>query len=234
MNEDDGLSSLEMIGRGGCGQVYKCVLHGKEIAVKKVIIRPLGNDAKANLTSKMRQIDQSEIQTVGRIRHRNLVPLIAHQARPNCHYLVYEYMKNGSLQDYLQSVAEGRRELDWPARYKIALGVATGLEYLHTNHTSRVIHRDLNPANVLLDGEMEARIADFGLAVMVSDAADTHVSASNLVGTVGYIAPEYNGTLTFTDKCDVYSFGVMLGALVMGKFPCDDFFQDTNEMSLVG
>ncbi|KAL7159903.1 hypothetical protein ABFS83_01G058900 [Erythranthe nasuta] len=101
-------------------------------------------------------------------------------------------------------------------------------------HTSRVIHRYLNPANVLLDGEMEARIADFGLAVMVSDAADTHVSASNLVGTVGYIAPEYNGTLTFTNKCDVYSFGVMLGALVMGKFPSDDFFQETNEMSLVG
>ncbi|KAL0417266.1 UNVERIFIED_CONTAM: Leucine-rich repeat receptor-like serine/threonine/tyrosine-protein kinase SOBIR1 [Sesamum latifolium] len=144
------------------------------------------------MNKKMRQI-RSEIQTVGQIRHRNLLALLAHLPRPDCHYLVYEYMKNGSLQDYLQHVKEGRRELDWLARYRIALGVASGLEYLHMNHTPRIIHRDLKPANVLLDDDMEARIADFGLAKAMPDA-NTHVTTSNVAGTVGYIAPEYYQT----------------------------------------
>ncbi|KAK4402495.1 Leucine-rich repeat receptor-like serine/threonine/tyrosine-protein kinase SOBIR1 [Sesamum angolense] len=151
----------------------------------------------------MRQI-RSEIQTVGQIRHRNLVPVLAHLPLPNCHYLVYEYMKNGSLQDYLQYVAAGRRELNWLARYKIALGVAAGLEYLHMNHKPCIIHRDLKPGNILLDDEMEARISDFGLAKALPDA-NTHVT----------------------------TFGVLLGVLVSGKFPSDEFFQDTYEMSLM-
>ncbi|PIN27056.1 Serine/threonine protein kinase [Handroanthus impetiginosus] len=239
LEKEDGLASLEVIGRGGCGEVYKSVLpgsDGKEIAIKKIIQPPrdaeelTGEDSKL-LNKKMRQI-KSEIQTVGEIRHRNLLPLLAHLPRPDCHYLVYEYMKNGSLQDCLQQVAEGRRELDWLARYKIALGVAAGLEYLHISHTPRIIHRDLKPANVLLDDEMEARIADFGLAKAVPDA-NTHVTTSNVAGTVGYIAPEYYQTFKFTDKCDIYSFGVLLGALVMGKLPSDEFFQHTDEMSLV-
>ncbi|KAL0364498.1 UNVERIFIED_CONTAM: Leucine-rich repeat receptor-like serine/threonine/tyrosine-protein kinase SOBIR1 [Sesamum angustifolium] len=223
----------------GCGEVYKAVLpgsNGKEIAIKK-IIQTLGDaqelteeDSKL-LNKKMRQI-RSEIQTVGQIRHRNLVPVLAHLPLPNCHYLVYEYMKNGSLQDYLQYVAAGRRELNWLARYKIALGVAAGLEYLHMNHKPCIIHRDLKPGNILLDDEMEARIADFGLAKALPDA-NTHVTTSNVAGTVGYIAPEYYQTFKFTEKCDVYSFGVLLGVLVSGKFPSDEFFQDTYEMSLM-
>ncbi|MQL41525.1 hypothetical protein EI012_26820, partial [Escherichia coli] len=118
---------------------------------------------------KMRQI-QAEINTIGQIRHRNLQPLLAHVSRPDCHYLVYEFMKNGSLQDVLNQVQAGERELDWLTRHKIAVGIASGLEYLHMSHTSpiihkaRIIHRDLKPANILLDDDMEARIADFGLA----------------------------------------------------------------------
>ncbi|KAL3655412.1 Leucine-rich repeat receptor-like serine threonine tyrosine-protein kinase sobir1 [Castilleja foliolosa] len=239
LEKEDGLASLPVIGRGGCGEVYKSVLpgsDGKEIAIKK-IIQPardadeLTEDDSKLLTKKMRQI-KSEIQTMGQIRHRNLLSLLAHLPRPDCHYLVYEYMKNGSLQDYLRLVAEGKRELDWLARYKIALGIAAGLEYLHMNHSPRIIHRDLKPANVLLDDEMEARIADFGLAKAVPDA-NTHVSTSNVAGTVGYIAPEYYQTFKFTDKCDMYSFGVVLGVLVMGKLPSDDFFQQTEEVGMV-
>ncbi|CAA0836154.1 Leucine-rich repeat receptor-like serine/threonine/tyrosine-protein kinase SOBIR1 [Striga hermonthica] len=238
LENDNGLSSLPVIGRGGCGEVYKAVLpgsNGKEIAIKKIIqpLRDAGElseDSKL-LTKKMRQI-KSEIQTMGRIRHKNLLSLLAHLPRPDSHFLVYEYMKNGSLQDCLQQVAEGRRTLDWPARYKIALGVASGLEYLHMNQSPRIIHRDLKPGNVLLDDEMEARIADFGLAKAVPDA-HTHVTSSNVAGTVGYIAPEYYQTFKFTDKCDVYSFGVVLGALVVGKLPSDEFFQHTDEMSMV-
>ncbi|KAK4493147.1 hypothetical protein RD792_018000 [Penstemon davidsonii] len=240
LEKEDGLASLDIIGRGGCGEVYKAVLpgsNGKEIAIKKIIQPPreveqeLADEDSKLLNKKLRQI-RSEIQTVGQIRHRNLVPLLAHLPRHDCHFLVYEYMKNGSLQDYLQHVAEGRAELNWLARYKIALGVAAGLEYLHISHTPTIIHRDLKPANILLDDEMEARIADFGLAKAVPDT-HTHVTTSNVKGTVGYIAPEYYQTNKFTDKCDVYSFGVVLGVLVKGKLPSDDFFQHTDEMSLV-
>ncbi|KAL6549492.1 Leucine-rich repeat receptor-like serine threonine tyrosine-protein kinase [Orobanche hederae] len=239
LEKDDGLASLAVIGRGGCGEVYKTALpdsDGKEIAIKKIIqpIRDAGDlteeDSKL-LTKKMRQI-KSEIQTMGRIRHRNLLSLLAHLPRPDCHFLVYEYMKNGSLHDCLQQVSQGRRELDWLARYKVALGVSAGLEHLHMNQSPRIIHRDLKPANVLLDDEMEARISDFGLAKAVPDF-NTHVTSSNVAGTVGYIAPEYYHTFKFTDKCDMYSFGVLLGVLVTGKLPSDEFFQQTDEMSLV-
>ncbi|KZV25674.1 hypothetical protein F511_04735 [Dorcoceras hygrometricum] len=239
LQKEDGLASLEIIGRGGCGEVYKAVLpgsDGKEIAIKKVThglreAEELTDEDSKVLGKKMRQI-RSEIQTVGQIRHKNLLPLLAYMQRPTCHFLVYEYMKNGSVQDYIQQVSEGKRQLDWPARFKIALGVATGLEYLHMNHSSRIIHRDLKPANVLLDDEMEARISDFGLAKAVPEY-HTHVTTSNVAGTAGYIAPEYHQTFKFTDKCDIYSFGVLLGGLVTGKLPSDDFFQHTEEVGLV-
>ncbi|XXG88842.1 hypothetical protein AAC387_Pa12g0997 [Persea americana] len=141
LEKEDGLSSLEIIGRGGCGEVYKAELpgsNGKLIAIKKIIqptITEGGSDLNEEdsklLNKRMRQI-RSEIQTVGHIRHRNLLPLLAHVARPDCHYLVYEYMKNGSLQDVLRQVSDGTRELDWPARHKIAMGIAAGLDRCRT------------------------------------------------------------------------------------------------------
>lgn len=239
LENEEAIAKLEVIGRGGCGEVYKADLpgsNGKVIAVKKIIQPPrdaadLAEEESKALNKKMRQI-RSEIQTVGQIRHRNLLPLLAHMPRPDCHYLVYEFMKNGSLQDMLQKVAAGEKTLDWLSRHRIALGIAAGLEYLHLNHSPRIIHRDLKPANVLLDDDMEARIADFGLAKAMPEAY-THVTSSNVVGTLGYIAPEYHQTLKFTDKCDIYSFGVLLATLVMGKLPSDAFFQETDEMNLV-
>ncbi|XP_057435228.1 leucine-rich repeat receptor-like serine/threonine/tyrosine-protein kinase SOBIR1 [Lotus japonicus] len=239
LEKEDGMASLECIGKGGCGEVYKAELpgsNGKMIAIKKVIQPPkdaadLAEEDSKALHKKMRQI-KSEINTVGQIRHRNLLPLLAHVSRPDCHYLVYEYMKNGSLQTCLERVDNGEMVLDWISRHRIALGIAAGLEYLHVSHSPRIIHRDLKPANILLDDDMEARIADFGLAKAMPDY-QTHVTTSNVAGTVGYIAPEYHQILKFTDKCDIYSFGVILGVLVIGKLPSDDFFQHTDEMSLV-
>ncbi|KAL3716798.1 hypothetical protein ACJRO7_008383 [Eucalyptus globulus] len=239
LESEEGLSSLTIIGRGGCGEVYKAELpasNGKMIAIKKIIQPPrdateLTEEDTRDLDRKMRQI-RSEIQTVGQIRHRNLLPLLAHLTRPDCHLLVYEFMKNGSLQDLLEKVSQGQTELDWVTRHRIALGVAAGLEYLHMNHNPRIIHRDLKPANVLLDDDMEARISDFGLAKAMPDT-DTHVTSSNVVGTLGYIAPEYHLTSKFTEKSDIYSFGVLLAALVIGKLPSDEFFQRTQEISLV-
>ncbi|GKB69530.1 leucine-rich repeat receptor-like serine/threonine/tyrosine-protein kinase SOBIR1 [Tanacetum coccineum] len=239
LDDDDAVAALTVIGRGGCGEVYKTDIPNekiKTIAIKKIIqpskgAAELAAEDTKDLHKKMRQI-RSEIQTVGQIRHRNLVSLLAHVSRPNCHYLVYEFMKNGSLQDILQQVQAGERQLDWLARHKIAIGVVSGLEYLHMNHTPRIVHRDLKPGNVLLDDEMEARIADFGLAKSIPDA-NTHMTSSNVAGTLGYIAPEYYQTMKFTDKCDIFSFGVLLGVLVIGKFPSDDFFQHTTEVNLI-
>ncbi|CAI9782437.1 unnamed protein product [Fraxinus pennsylvanica] len=239
LEKEGGLALLKIIGRGGCGVVYKANLPGRngmEIAIKKITlplnVEELSQEDSKPLNQRMRQI-RSEIRTVGLIRHRNLLPLLAHVPRPDCHYLVYEYMKNGSLQDVLQQVSQGRRELDWLAPYKIALGVAVGLEYLHMHNIPRIIHRDIKPANVLLDDEMETRIADFGLSKAIPEA-NTHFSTSNVVGTVGYLDPTYYQTFQFTEKCDIYSFGVLLGVLMMGKFPTDEFFQHTDEMNLVG
>lgn len=206
------------------------------IAIKKVEQPPMNavdltrKDIKV-LTSKMRQI-KAEIQIVGQIRHRNLLPLLAHVSLPECHYLVYEYMKMGSLEGLLKEVSEGTREPDWLLRHRIALGIAIGLEYLHIDHSPHIIHRDLKPANILLDDDMEARIADFGLSKVVPDF-HTHITSSHVAGTLGYIAPEYHQTMKFTVKCDIYSFGVMLAVLVTGKLPSDMHFQQSRHFGLV-
>ncbi|KAF3334273.1 leucine-rich repeat receptor-like serine/threonine/tyrosine-protein kinase SOBIR1 [Carex littledalei] len=239
LEKEDGLASLEIIGQGGSGKVYKSQLPGnpsKTVAIKQIMKRAGGGgdptEEETNRLDKwMRQI-KSEIKTVGYIRHKNLLPLVAHVSRPDSHFLIYEFMKNGSLLDVLVQAKTGQQELGWPARLRIADGIAAGLEYLHMHHKPQIIHRDLKPANILLDDDMEARIADFGLAKEMPDA-HTHMTSSNVAGTLGYIAPEYYQTLKFTAKCDIYSFGVILAVLAMGKQPTDEFFQSTEEMSLV-
>ncbi|KAL6909913.1 hypothetical protein ACP4OV_001572 [Aristida adscensionis] len=258
LEKDDGVAALAVIGRGGCGEVYKAQLpverEGEEprfIAIKKIKNPSTGDAAPNNLSDEeSRQLDrrsrqiQSEIRTVGHIRHRNLLPLAAHVPRPDCHYLVYEYMRNGSLHHALKGGAGGAGDgdgegsggggtvLPWPARLRVATGVAAGLEYLHVSHHPQIIHRDLKPANILLDDDMEPRIADFGLAKAMPDK-HTHVSASSVAGTLGYIAPEYYQTLKFTAKCDVYSFGVILAVLATGKEPTDEFFTRVDDIGLV-
>nr|GLL22423.1 leucine-rich repeat receptor-like serine/threonine/tyrosine-protein kinase SOBIR1 [Ipomoea trifida] len=235
LEKEDGLAELELIGRGGCGHVYKAEIPGLMIAIKKIDqphkeAAELTQEDTKELHKKMRQI-KSEIKIVGQIRHRNLLPLLAHVPNKDCHYLIYEYMKNGSLQDVLEKVSQGNADLDWINRHRIALGIAAGLEYLHS-HSERITHRDLKPANILLDDDMEARITDFGLAKAVPEAF-THVTTSVVAGTPGFIAPEYQKTFKFTEKCDIYSFGVLLAVLVIGKLPSHEFFQSTAELFLV-
>ena len=178
----------------------------------------------------MRQI-QSKINIVGKIRHWNLVPLLAHVSHGDCHYLVYEFMKNGSLQDVLDEASNGTKELDLLARYKIALGVEIRLEHMHFLHNPCIIHRDLKPANLLLDNDMEARISYFGLAKVMPDA-NIYITGFNVAGTIGYIAPEYLQTQKFIAKFDIYSFGVLLGVLVIGKKPTDLFFHNMDGICL--
>lgn len=188
---------LQVIGRGGCGEVYRADLISADrtvpVAIKKVVYPSLGAtqlcaEESKFLDHRMRQI-RSEIKTVSRMRHPNLVRLLAHVPQPGSHCLVYEYMPHGSLHDVLK---HGNPELDWPRRYKIALGIAAGLEYLHMAHRPKVIHRDLKPGNILLDIDLNARIGDFGLAKLVQlDTVSGAINSSNVAGTLGYIAPEY-------------------------------------------
>eukprot|EP01018_Ginkgo_biloba_P025112 Gb_18261 [translate_table: standard] len=131
----------------------------------------------------------------------------------------------------ISTLLKGTMELGWPIRHKIAVGIASGLQYLHFHSHPKIIHRDLKPGNILLDDDFEAHVADFGLAKAIPESV-THITSSNVAGTVGYIAPEYHQTLKFTDKCDVYSFGVVLAVLVTGKQPYDDFFQTIPEASI--
>lgn len=243
LEREEGVDALPVIGRGACGEVYRAELpnsNGRLIAIKKIsnpTNDPAAADADLNeedsrlLHRRLKQI-RSEIQTVGRIRHRNLLPLLAHVKGPNCHYLIYEFMKNGSLHDLMNKVSRGEFDFPWKLRLVIAQGIAEGLEYLHHSQSQCIIHRDLKPANVLIDDDMEARIADFGLAKALPEQ-HTHVTSSNVVGTLGYIAPEYHQTLKFTDKCDIYSFGVLLASLLVGHLPSDEFFMHTEELSLV-
>ena len=229
LEKEDCSASLEKIRSRASGEIYIAELpesNGKMIAIKKV--KQVDNSL---LNIRMREV-RAEIMTAGQIRHRNIVPLLAHMVRPDCHLLVSEFMKNGSLLEILNDVSQGRRELEWLARHRIARGIVSGLEYLHMYHRPRIIHRDITPSNVLMDDDMEARIADFGLARLMPDG-HAQVTTSIVAGTVGYIAPEYHQTLKFSEKCDIYSFGVLLAVLVMGKFPHDDFFRITEEKDMV-
>ncbi|MED6152137.1 Leucine-rich repeat receptor-like serine threonine tyrosine-protein kinase [Stylosanthes scabra] len=143
-----------------------------------------------------------------------------------------EVYKNGNLEDFLKRDQKGRNKLDWLLRYKISIWVGVGLEYLHINYRPRIIHQDLKSGNILLDDDMEARIADFDLAMAMPDD-QSQVVLSNVGDIIGYIAPKYYTMGVFNDKCDIYSFSVMLGVSVTGKFSLGEFFCQECAISLV-
>ncbi|CAN6247471.1 unnamed protein product [Urochloa humidicola] len=200
-----------IVGCGGYGMVYRATLPGgRDAAVKR-------------LSGDLWQVERefrAEIETLSRVRHRNLVPLQGYCRAGNDRLLIYPYMVNGSLDHWLHGGAAAA--LPWPARLGIARGAARGLAHLHDPATSepRVLHRDIKSSNILLDAGMEPRLADFGLARLVKLPTDTHVT-TDLVGTLGYIPPEYGHSPVATYRGDVYSFGVVLMELVTGRRPVD-------------
>ncbi|CAI8595447.1 unnamed protein product [Vicia faba] len=200
----------EVIGRGACGTVYKAVMNdGEVIAVKKLNAR--GGEAGS--------VDRSfiaEISTLGKIRHRNIVKLHGFCFHEDSNLLLYEYMENGSLGEKLHSSSK-KCSLDWNVRYKIALGAAEGLCYLHYDCKPQIIHRDIKSNNILLDQSFQAHVGDFGLAKLIDFSFSKSMSA--VAGSYGYIAPEYAYTMKVTEKCDIYSFGVVLLELVTGRSP---------------
>nr|XP_018680611.1 PREDICTED: proline-rich receptor-like protein kinase PERK4 [Musa acuminata subsp. malaccensis] len=204
----DGFSDANLLGQGGFGYVHKGVLpNGKEIAVKQL---------KSGSGQGEREF-QAEVDIISHIHHRHLVSLVGYCIAGAQRMLVYEFVPNNSLEHHLHG--KGLPVMDWSMRLKIALGSARGIAYLHEDCNPRIIHRDIKSANILLDLNFEAMVADFGLAKLSSDNY-THVS-TRVMGTFGYLAPEYASSGKLTEKSDVFSYGVMLLELITGRRPSD-------------
>ncbi|KAM1219588.1 hypothetical protein ACFX2G_047640 [Malus domestica] len=204
----NGFSNVNLLGQGGFGFVHKGVLpNGKVVAIKQL---------KAGSGQGEREF-QAEIEVISRVHHRHLVSLVGHCISGAQRLLVYEFVPNDTLQFHLHGM--GRPTMDWQTRLKIALGSAKGLAYLHEDCQPKIIHRDIKAANILLDHHFEAKVADFGLAKLALDT-DTHVS-TRVMGTFGYLAPEYASSGKLTEKSDVFSFGVVLLELITGRQPID-------------
>ncbi|KAJ7564767.1 hypothetical protein O6H91_02G032800 [Diphasiastrum complanatum] len=237
--EETLMSQSNFLGKGASGQVYKACLQNRMVGAIKIIpIRSAASaeeetDAKAVAedNSVDKTLVRAELETVGQIRHKNLVALLAYVIRPDAHLLIYQYMWNGSLYDVMRKVREGEMELNWSARYRIAVNIATGLKYLHFDCSPRIVHRDIKPSNILLDEDMEAHLGDFGLARQIPDDK-THIT-TGVSGTVGYIPPEYHQTCRFTEAGDMYSFGVVLAVLLTGREPTDESLKNEPGGSII-
>ncbi|KAF7827887.1 proline-rich receptor-like protein kinase PERK9 [Senna tora] len=204
----NGFSPQNLLGEGGFGSVYKGYLpDGREIAVKQLKIG--GGQGEREF--------KAEVEIISRIHHRHLVSLVGYCILDSRRLLVYDYVPNNTLYYHLHG--EGKPVLSWEKRVKIASGAARGIAYLHEDCNPRIIHRDIKSSNILLDYNFEAQVSDFGLAKLALDA-NTHIT-TRVMGTFGYVAPEYASSGKLTEKSDVYSFGVVLLELITGRKPVD-------------
>ncbi|KAG2564915.1 hypothetical protein PVAP13_7NG109123 [Panicum virgatum] len=199
------------IGRGGFGIVYKGKMKdGMEVAVKRCSLSGSDSDSE-----KLSQEFRTEVEVLRNIDHRNVVKLIGYCTEKREMILVYEYMPNGSLDKYIYGM---RKELvfDWPTRFRIIKGIAQGLSHIHEHCRTPIVHRDIKLSNILLDLDMNPKITDFGTArVLDPGAEEEHTDI--LLGTVGYLAPEYLIERIYSIKSDIYSFGIVLIEIIAGK-----------------
>lgn len=213
-----GFREKELLGSGGFGRVYKGVMPISkiEVAVKKV-----SHESRQGMREFV-----AEIVSIGRLRHRNLVPLLGYCRRKGELLLVYDYMPNGSLDKYLYN--KPRVTLNWSQRFRITKGVASGLFYLHEEWEQVVVHRDIKASNVLLDAELNGRLGDFGLSRLYDHGTDPHTT--HVVGTLGYLAPEHTRTGKATKNSDVFAFGAFMLEVVCGRRPIEQVGESGNEI----
>ncbi|XP_062182907.1 phytosulfokine receptor 1-like [Phragmites australis] len=207
-----GFSPDNIIGDGSFGFVYRAVLSGgAAVAVKR-----LSDDG---ATGAGNREFRAELEVLGSLSHPNLARLLGYCAAGRDRILVYELLENGSLDSWLHGDAAGPGPLPWPARLRVARGVAAALAFLHHGRRPPVLHRDIKASNVLLGEGLEAKLADFGLARIVRGSpAASHVS-TQAAGTAGYVAPEIWAGVGATAKADVYSFGILMIEIVTGHRP---------------
>ncbi|XP_030475101.2 probable serine/threonine-protein kinase PBL7 [Syzygium oleosum] len=209
-----GFSKSNVIGHGSFGLVYRGVLSdGRKVAIK--FMDQTGKQGEEEF--------KVEVELLSRLHSPYLLALLGYCSDHNHKLLVYDFMANGGLQEHLYPLSSSSArysKLDWETRLRIALEAAKGLEYLHEHINPPVIHRDFKSSNILLDRNFHAKVSDFGLAKLGSEKAGGHVS-TRVLGTQGYVAPEYALTGHLTTKSDVYSYGVVLLELLTGRVPVD-------------
>ncbi|KAI3698781.1 hypothetical protein L2E82_42604 [Cichorium intybus] len=206
LSATDNFSPVNKLGQGGFGPVYKGMLPGLgEVAVKRL----------ASQSGQGLKEFKNEVVLIGKLQHRNLVRLLGYSMKDHEMILLYEYMHNKSLDRFIFDRTLCMC-LDWDLRFDIIMGIARGLLYLHQDSRLRIIHRDLKASNVLLDEDMNPKISDFGLAKIVK-GRETEANTNRVVGTYGYMSPEYALDGLFSVKSDVFSFGVVVLEIISGK-----------------
>ncbi|KAI5656903.1 hypothetical protein M9H77_25696 [Catharanthus roseus] len=217
----DNFSFANKLGQGGFGSVYKGRLHdGQEVAVKR-LSKSSGQGVKEF---------KNEVTLIARLQHRNLVRLYGCCIQHEEKMLIYEYLPNKGLDNFIFDKAK-RSLIYWRKCFEIIMGVARGMVYLHRDSRLRIIHRDLKASNVLLDAAMEPKISDFGMA-RIFGANQMEANTNRVVGTYGYMSPEYAMGGLFSDKTDVFSFGVLLMEIISGKK--NNSYYDTDSVNLIG
>lgn len=205
LSSTDNFSDTNLLGHGKYGSVYYGVLRDQEVAIKRM----------AALKTKE---FMAEMKVLCKVHHASLVELIGYAATDDELFLIYEYAEKGSLKSHLHDPQnKGQTTLSWISRVQISLDAARGLEYIHEHTKNHYVHRDIKTSNILLDGSFRAKISDFGLAKLVAKTGDGEASTTKVVGTFGYLAPEYLRDGLATTKSDVYAFGVVLFELISGK-----------------
>ncbi|PRQ43212.1 putative protein kinase RLK-Pelle-L-LEC family [Rosa chinensis] len=204
-----GFREKELLGTGGFGKVYRGLLPSSEV---EIAVKRVSHESRQGMKEFV-----AEIVSIGRLRHRNLVQLLGYCRRKGELLLVYDYMPNGSLDKYLYDQPEVT--LNWSQRFKVIKGVASGLFYLHEEWEQVVIHRDVKASNVLVDGELNGKLGDFGLARLYDHGTDPQTT--HIVGTLGYLAPEHTRTGWATTSTDVFAFGAFLLEVACGKRPIE-------------
>ncbi|XAR61907.1 Non-specific serine/threonine protein kinase [Bertholletia excelsa] len=217
----NGFCDENVIGEGGYGIVYRGVLEDNtRVAVKNL----LNNRGQAEKEFKV------EVEAIGRVRHKNLVRLLGYCAEGAQRMLVYEYVDNGNLEQWLHGDVGPCSPLSWDIRMNIVLGTAKGLTYLHEGLEPKVVHRDIKSSNILLDKQWNPKLSDFGLAKLLG--SERNYVTTRVMGTFGYVAPEYASTGMLNERSDVYSFGILLMEIISGRSPVD-YSRPPGEVNLV-
>ncbi|CAH9080268.1 unnamed protein product [Cuscuta europaea] len=216
----------ELLSSSSNGKYYKAVLdNGLTVAVKLLETFEAGGSPEIQQRKSVKRKVQRELELLAGLRHRNLMSLRAYVRESNRFYLVYDYFPSGSLEDVLKRVRENELNLKWEARLRIAVGIVKALQYLHFSCNLRFLHYNLKPSNVMLDGECEPRLADCGLAKIIP--------SFERVASI-YSPPETYQISRYTDKSDIFSFGIILAVLLTGRNPTDPFFNDASTGGSLG